>query len=83
MVTSSTVSVDSDPFEKSSDNDGTVASACVVVEQGKLDEAEHLYRRAIDITEATQGVNHPNFFKSLRSVSLLLHQQVRATFLAS
>lgn len=46
--------------------------------QGKYDQAEPLYRRAIAITEKTLGTGHPSYSTNLNNLGGLLEQQVRA-----
>ena len=45
--------------------------------QGKYDEAEPLFRRAIDIGEKTLGPEHPNLATGLNNLARLLRAQVR------
>lgn len=45
--------------------------------QGKLSEAEPLYRRALAILEKDLGVGHPNVASTLNNLALLLKAQVR------
>lgn len=46
--------------------------------QGKYEEAEPLYRRAVAITETTLGMEHPQYSIKLSGLAGLLLQQVRA-----
>lgn len=46
--------------------------------QGKYQEAEPLYRRAMTITEKTLGVGHPDFAQRLNNLAVSLESQVRA-----
>lgn len=49
--------------------------------QGKFEEAEPLYRRAMAITEATSGSDHPDYASDLGNLAVLLSKQVRAKVL--
>ena len=46
--------------------------------QGKFDEADPLYLRAIEIGEKTLGPDHPDLATLLKNRARLLQQQVRA-----
>ena len=46
--------------------------------QGKFDEADPLYLRAIEIGEKTLGPDHPDLATLLNNRARLLQQQVRA-----
>lgn len=45
--------------------------------QGKYDEAELLYRRAMTIMESTLGGKHPSYSIGLNNLAGLLSEQVR------
>lgn len=46
--------------------------------QGKYEEAEPLYRRAVEIMEATLGNDHPQYAILLDNLAGLLNTQVRS-----
>lgn len=60
--------------------DGTRFSSCCVTwapsPQGKYEDAEPLYRRAMEITEGTLGKNHPQYSTTLSNLAKLLEKQV-------
>ncbi len=45
--------------------------------QGRFDEAEPLYRRSVEIREASLGADHPLLAESLSKLGRLLNSQVR------
>lgn len=45
--------------------------------QEEFDEAERLYRRALDITEKTIGPDHPSYGRKLGNLAILLEKLVR------
>lgn len=47
--------------------------------QGKFEYFDPLYRRALEITEATLSKDHPNFSVGLNNLAGLLQKQVKAT----
>lgn len=47
--------------------------------QGNYDDAEPLYRRAKETTEATLGKNHPAYSTILSNLAGLLEKQVRVS----
>lgn len=51
--------------------------------QGKDEEAEPLYRRAMNITKETLGSDHPEFSGRLDNMAGLLADQVRAEISAA
>ena len=44
--------------------------------QGKYDDAEPLYKRALTINEETLGPRHPDVAQSLNNIATLLDSQV-------
>ena len=44
--------------------------------QGKYDDAEPLYKRALTIREETLGPRHPDVASSLNNIATLLYSQV-------
>ena len=57
-------------------NSGLHYHAFFVANQGKYDDAEPLYKRALAIREETLGPRHPDVAGSLNNLALLLHSQV-------
>lgn len=47
--------------------------------QGKYEDAEHLYRRAMDITGTTLGEDHPQYSMNLNNLAMLLNTRVNAS----
>lgn len=45
--------------------------------QENFDEAERLYRRALDMTEKNMGPDHPSYGRKLGNLAILLEKQVR------
>ena len=50
--------------------------AFFLANQGKYDDAEPLYKRALAIREETLGPQHPHVAESLNNLALLLETQV-------
>lgn len=50
--------------------------------QGEYEEAESLHRRAMEITEAAFGKDHPEYSTRLNNFAQLLKAQVRGGMLA-
>ncbi|CAM9755642.1 unnamed protein product, partial [Choristocarpus tenellus] len=48
--------------------------------QGKYDEAEPLYRKALKLDEIALGPDHPELVSDLNSLALLLNEKVREGF---
>ena len=46
-----------------------------LTEQGKLDEAEQMYRRALEGRERTLGAGHPSTLESCNHLGFLLTKQ--------
>ena len=57
-------------------NSGLDYHDCFVANQGKYDDAEPLYKRALAIREETLGPRHPDVAGSLNSLAGLLVSQV-------
>ena len=57
-------------------NSGRHYHAFFVANQGKYDDAEPLYKRALAILEETLGPRHPDVAISLNNLASLLHSQV-------
>lgn len=57
-------------------------SCCYVIwvpaSQGKYEDAELLYRRAMEIAGATLGEAHPDYYVKLNNLAWLLKRQVKA-----
>lgn len=47
--------------------------------QGKYEDAENHFRRAIEVTEATLGQDHPQYSAFMGNLAEMLKAQVRAT----
>lgn len=61
--------------------DSTDDVVWLTILQGKYEEAERLFRRALTITEATLGESHPHFPAGLNNLAGLLAAQVSSEFL--
>ena len=57
-------------------NSGLHYSVFFVANQGKYDDAEPLYKRALAILEETLGPRHPDVAGSLENLASLLQSQV-------
>lgn len=55
----------------------STAALAMGAKQGKYQEADDLGRRAIEITEAALGLDHPNLARNLRKRANALCEQVR------
>jgi hypothetical protein len=51
--------------------------ASTLVDLGRLDEAEALYRRALEARQRLFGADHPSVARSIRDLAIVLRKQGR------